>query len=320
MSDTNETTQPDAYSTESVYGDNPANETASELQEELFELIEGKNPDGTPIKKQLKRDELLKLAQQGFGASKSFEEAKAAKEQMKQLARMLQDPEKVFEVLKQLGHDPDQLMTGRMANQMLENMKTPEEKEMEQLRREAEEFRRFKAQQMKEQEESQIEHRAAEIRNSLYSRIEETLNTAGVPKTRATIAEVSRYIKMMADASERNGESFDIDSVKLNNIVAHLREKHKQTFESLFDELDDDGILAMLPESIQKKIGAALTKKLSGGKVADINSIRRPAKSNDSLLDAPADKPKIISMKEADAITENRIRKAQELWDRQNKR
>jgi hypothetical protein len=321
MSDINEVgSTPDAYSTEGVYGDNPSTEETNALQEELFELVEGKNSDGSPIKKSLTKAEMLELAQKGFGANKSFEEAKATKAQMKELARAMSDPTQLPAVLKHLGIDLDSFIQERMAHQMLENMKSPEEKEMEQYRKEAEEFRRMKAEQAKQDEETQINQRAQEIRQSLYSRIEETLNTAGVPKTQTTVAEVSRYIKMMADSAARQGKQFDINTVKLESIVSHMKAKQKETFESLFADLDDDGTLAMLPEALQKKIAAALTKKMSGAKITDINSINREPKQT-QWNEQPADrKQKTINTAEANKIFEDRIAHAQAQWDKQNRR
>lgn len=315
----NETSTPDAYSTDGVYGESAPEINDAPTAEELFELIEGKNSDGSPIKKGYTKEELLKIAQKGLGADKAFEQSKAEREQMRQLARAMQDPSQLPVVLKHLGIDLDQFLQERMAHQMLENMKSPEEKEMEQYRKEAEEFRRLKAEQAKQEEESKIHARAEEIRHSLYSRINDTLNSAGVPKTTATIAEVSRFIKMKADAAERQGKEFDINTVNLEQIVAHLKTRQKENFDSLFgDDLDDDGLLSLIPEALQKRIAAAMTKKLQGGKVTDINSIKRDARATN--WDAPMKKAKNINSTEANERIADKIAAAQAQWDKMNRR
>lgn len=287
--------------------------------EELYELIAGKNPDGTPLKKQLKKDEMLKLAQKGFGADSTFQEAQQTKAQMKELARMLADPEAVFEIIKKFGHDPDQLMTGRMAKQMLEAMKTPEQIQAEEWKRDAEKFRAQEAKRLQDEQESLITNRAKEIQTDLYTRIEQTLNSAGVPSTKASVAEVGRYLKALVNKAESEGQSLDIKNVKLENIVAHMRNQHKVTFESLFsDDLDEDGILALLDEKLQKRIGAALTKKLSSGNAVS-NVIERKA-STTPALDKPEKKERALSPEEANELSAERIRKLQAMWDKQNGR
>ena len=313
-----ETTGPEA-STDSEYValEDAANPTEA-INEELYELIAGKNADGTPLKKSFNKDEMLKLAQKGFGADATFEEAKREKAQMRELARMLADPEAAFEVLKKFGHDPDQLMTGRMAKQMLEAMKSPQEIEAEGWKKDAEEFRAWKAKQQKDEEEQQITTRATQIRDSLYTRIEETLNSAGVKKTKSTVAEVGRYIKQMAAKADADGKPFDIETVKLNNIVQHLKGQYKQTFDSLLEELDEDGILSTFSEAQLKKIGAALTKKLSSGNVRDIHSIKREATA--PAVEKADKRERALSTDEANEIAAERTRKLQALWEKQNGR
>lgn len=311
MSEVIDTGAVDASSMSNVDGAVPAMEGVT--AEELFELIEGKNPDGTPIKKQYKKDELLRIAQKGLGADKAFEDARTTKEQMKQLARAMSDPAQLPAVLAKLGLDFDTLIQERMATMMLENMKSPEEKEMEQLRREAEEYRQLKAQQLKEKEEAEASATGERMQKELFGLIEQTLNTSGVPKTKQTIAEIARYIQIQFNSAQRRGESFHLSQIKPEALVAHMRKMHEDSFTNLFSELDEDGILAMLPDPLQKKIAAALTKKLSAGKVTDINSIKREATPR-------VEKPKgtkYMTAKELAKAMDADLEEQQKAWERQ---
>lgn len=289
--------------------------TEQAIQEELFELIEGKNPDGTPIKKQYKKDEILGFAQKGRGADKAFEEAKATKKQMQDLARAMQDPRQLPVVLKHLGVDLDTWLQDQMAERLLDNMKSPEEKENERFRKEAEEWRKHQAKLKEDERNAAIEAKAAEIQTSLYSRIEETLNNAGVPKTQHTVAEIARYIDMLHKSAVRNNKPFDINTVKMEHIAAHLKKTHAESVQTYWGELDDDALLSVIPEKMLNRISAALTKKLSGGKVADINSIPR-TKSPAAFTAEPAERPKTRDVRETNEIIESKIARAQAEWEK----
>lgn len=296
--------------------DNGMEQMTDAEKEELFELIEGKNSDGTPIKKQFKKDELLKLAQKGFGADREFQEAKATKKQMQDLMRNLQDPEAWLELSRRLGHDPDKFAEERMAQKLLQAMKSPEEIEIEALRKESEQWKEFQKKQKAEQDEATALEAFERLQKGLYSTIEEVLNSGGIPKTTDTVAEVARYIQIQKNAAERRNEPFTLDQVKAPNIIAHMRKQHETRLSSLFDELDEDGVLAMLPEKLQKKIGAALTKKLSGGKVVDINTIERKPRQSSNPLELPERKSSNIDAKKARALAEAKVAKSQAEWDR----
>lgn len=293
-----------------------AEQTAAE---ELYELITGKNADGTPIKKNLSREEAMKLMQKGFGADKEFEEAKATKKQMTELARMLADPKQVFEVLKHFKHDPDLLMTGRMAEQMLQSLKTPEDIEREGWKKDAEEYRAMKSKQMRDDEDAQVNTRAAEIRDGLYSRIEETLNTAGVKNTKGTVAQVARYVQKLHNKAIAEDRDFDINTIKLENIVAHLRDDYKGTVSALIDDSDEDSVLSHFTDAQLKKLGAALTKKLSGGNVVDINTIERKATNTPAAVNTEK-KERVLSTDEANDIAAKRTADLQRRWIQENKR
>lgn len=262
----------------------------SDAIEEMFELQHGKNPDGTAITKKVSKADLLSLAQKGFGANQSFEEAKALKSQMTELARLMADPEKVFEVLSSLGHDTDKLMMGRFHKQSIENMKSPEEKEFEVLKRDAELYRKQQAEHLQQQKEAQVLQLTQQYQNVLMDKIEQVLSASGVDKTKQTVAEIARCIKIVQD---KEGDKFRLENVPVEQLVKHLQRKRQTSFTSLIDELDDDGILQMLTPAQRQKIGAALTKQLQG---QGMQPVRQPQRIQQEQKPA---KRKFISMDES---------------------
>jgi len=296
---------------EDTGADSGAGSEAQNLQD-LFELVEGKNSDGTPIKKQLTRAEMLELAQKGFGADKAFEEVAMTKKQLKEFAAAARDPERVFDLLQQLGHDTDKLLTGRLNKQMLEALKTPEEVEIEQLRRDAEAYRKSEAKRLRDEEERQIGETANATMTKVYSTIEGVLSASGVDQSKETVAEVARYLKQMMTSAERQGKDFRLEDVPLDGIIEHLQER-RNSFFSWLDELDDDRLLQTLGDKRQKRISAALTKLMSGKQMnSEINKFER----KNTVPETEGKQKKVLSVQEVEELNAKRIAKMQEAWER----
>jgi DNA primase len=234
------------------------------VAEEMYELQAGKNPDGSPLTKSFTKADLLKLAQTGFGANERFEEAKTTKAQMLELAQMLKDPERVFDVLKQLGHDPDELVGKRYARSLEERLKSPEQVEYEKLSKDAEEWRAFKAKQDKEEQEKSQNAEASRIQTELYTKLEGALSQAGVKPTKASVAEASKYIQTLFRQATARGERLDLATIPVEKIAQHIKKQYSTGITGYLGELDDDSILSEIPEELLNKIGAALTRKLQG--------------------------------------------------------
>ena len=263
--------------------------------EDLYELQAGKNPDGTALTKKVTKADLIKLAQTGFGANERFEEAKATKNQMIELAKMLRDPERVFEVLKEMGHNPDELFLGRYNKNLQEQLKTPEERDFERLQAEAEQWRKYEAKRLKDEEESAITTRAEAIKVDLYTKLESALTKTGIKATKDTVAEAARYIGMLKNQAESKGQNFNIAEIPVDKIASHLRKRYTSGITGYLGELDEDSILSEIPDDLLNKIGKALSKKYSGQ--TGSKPIENPVIRN-NVVSTPT-KKKFMSMDES---------------------
>ena len=235
--------------------------------EDLFEIVEGKNEDGTSRVKNLTRAEMVKLAQLGFGADAKFkeaassrEEAAATKQQMAELAKMLRDDP--FTVLKHLGQNPDDIVARHFNRQLEESMIDPKDKELSEYKARLQHFEEQERVRNEQEQNSKIEARANEIRSGLFNKIEEALSSAGMAKNERTVAEVGRYLQSLNGKADSNGRPINILEYPVSKIVSHIKQSRSTEFTNLYESLNEDEILAQMDPKVLEKFGRALSKKL----------------------------------------------------------
>lgn len=289
-------------------------DTSSELSflsgetssEDLFEIIEGKNEDGTSKVKNLSRAEMVKLAQLGFGADAKFkeaatsrEEAQATKQQMAELAKMLRDDP--FTVLKHLGQNPDDIVARHFNRQLEESLIDPRDRELEQYKSQLKHFQEQEKARTDQEQNSKIEARANEIRTGLFNKIEEALSSAGMAKNERTVAEVGKYLQSLNGKNDSNGNPINILEFPVHKIVAHIKQSRSSEFTNLYESLNEDEILAQMDPKILEKFGRALSKKLG-------------------VQSRPVQKVPVFESDTDKALTHReKIEQLQKIWEKNNK-
>lgn len=243
-------------------------DTGSNDLGELFDLVEGKDEQGNNKTRKVSRDELLKLAQKGFGADKTFseaaksrEEAAAIKAQMAELARMLQeDP---FKVMRAFGKEPDSYISKYFDDKLQESLIDPKDRRMSELEAKLAEYEEEKNRQREEEQRSMIERRSAEIKTVIFNKIDEALQQAGVPKNPRTVAEIGRYLQSLNGKTGPDGNPLNIMEIPVSRIVKHIQSSRTSEFQDIFSALDDDALLNSIDPKLAERIGRALSKKLA---------------------------------------------------------
>lgn len=237
--------------------------------EELFEVISGKDANGKPITHKLSKADLLKNAGMGIGSRQQAEKVAQERKQVSEILQALRDPANVFDILKGLGNDPEKLMEDYVQKRITEALEDPKDREARLDREELENYRKTKAQQMKEQQEQQEIEAANTIQKDLETKINESLTAAKLPNTGANRAEVAKVIQDMYNDAITNKKPFDLKTVPYDKVVKHLRDSRVSGFEGLINEADDDALLETIPQALRERIARAESKRLSSqhGKV-----------------------------------------------------
>ena len=285
-----------------------APDASPEFSEAFLEIVEGKNEDGTPKKRALSRDEALKLAQLGFGADSKFQEAAktrdealAIRQKMVQLSKIMQeDP---FSVLQSFGKNPDEYVAAYFERKMQEDMIDPKDREIASYKKKLERYEAAQRQAEEARQAKIVEQRASELRTNLLSKIEQTLQSAGVPKTPRTIAEVARYMQSLSGKTV-DGKPVDILNFPVEKIINYLQSTRKSEFSELFGALDEDGIINNMDEKLLEKFARAMSKKLGAQPIVP----KKP--KEETIFDGKRKEESVIEKHNA------RIKRLQAEWDR----
>jgi hypothetical protein len=283
-----------------------------------FELEEGKNPDGSKKTKKISVAEARKLAQKGLGADKTFNEAKAAREeaqatkaQMAQLARLMkEDP---WKVMSALGLDPDAAIKSKFQRDLEESMLDPRDRELRDIKKDYQRMKQEEEARYKQAQEERVIARAQELQTNLMNKVDEALKQTGVPNNRATVAEIGRFLQSLHGKVDRAGNPIDIFKIPVKAIVTHIHNTMKSSFQTVLSSVeDDDALLENLDPAIVKRIMNAQSKKLA----ASGQLQRRPVRGEQSFEE---DRPVKKSQAEIEREHRERIKKLDAIWKAKNR-
>jgi hypothetical protein len=288
--------------------------------EEYWELEDGKDESGANKKKRVSVAEARKLAQKGYGADKTFEEAKVAREearvikaQMAQLAQMFRDdPWKVMEAFKL---NPNELIKARFQKELADSMLDPRDKKLKEYESELQYHRRMKAQAEEVKREEQITSKAQEYQELLFGKIDEALKQAGVPNNPTTISEIGRYLQNLHGKNDKQGNPINIFKVPVSDIVKHVHSRFNSGYTDVLSGIqDDEALLSSVDPKVMKRLLAAHTKKLEAS--GTLNRRNAPAGNIDQFNKNKEEPRK--TQRELEQEHAEMIRKLDESWKKKN--
>jgi len=207
------------------------------------------------------------------GTQKLNEGKKIISEFQEYLGQIKQNPSEFWNLAKKLGHDPHELAQ-QLLQEKLEELETPEEiRELKKLQKENEQFKKQEEerQRMAEQQKFQAEHQryVNEAAKRFDKEIPEAMIKHGFkssdPKTKSEIMTAAIGKMMLA---RQNGHDLNADD------AVHLAKQDWQRFVlGVFDDLNDQQIVDMVPERIVKAIRKADLARLDQGVPPTSNSM-----------------------------------------------
>jgi len=210
-------------------------------------------------KQQLSTEQLIRAAQKGAGADIKFEEAAEARRTVaKMYERLKDDP---FEVIKEIGKDPEQLATDLLYEKYRKEQMSPEEKEKEELKQK---LTRYEQKDIADRKVFDDQQREVEIQGHLKSIDEEISNafeTSSLARTDLNLKNIARY---MAEGEERfeAGDTEARITAKEAAIMVEMAE-----MDAMGQRLSGDGeqIFNTIGEKAFKEANKYYLKKIKSG-------------------------------------------------------
>lgn len=211
--------------------------------------------------------ELLKRAQMGFAADEKWQEAAKMRKQVENMIQLLQKDPTTF--LQKAGLDVDQLVEQHIAQKLEEMKKTPEQLEMERLRKEHEGLLAERERERQQAHEREIKRMQSEFAVQIESEIIQALDNPefGLPKS-------PYFVKRIADVliyDIKKNKKQTISAAKAAEIV---RDEVKSEWQEVY-QLSPD-------EVFEQMVGKERLNKYRRSKV------KRPASPTPNLNDVKA--------------------------------
>ena len=185
----------------------------------------------------------------GYGhqsaANEILQQGKLAKKQAEEFLTLMRDPEKAYEVLRKLGHDPRELSEKYVARQIQEDLMDPRDKELRDTKAKLAQIEEME----KKQKEALEDHRNKIIQQKLMADYESqfvsAIKESGLPPTKPMIADMAKYI---ARSSELGFKMTALEAAKL------VKEDIQKKTMSLIGTADGETLIKLLGEDIADKL------------------------------------------------------------------
>jgi hypothetical protein len=243
---------------------------------------------------ELSRDEMIKYAQQGRAGQKRMAEAAQIKKEAIDLVEMLRsDPEAILSDPAILGSRDEVIKFAQriLANQMEEEMKSPEVREKEAAQKELEDLRKKIKDQEEANSKAEYDRLVAQEEEKLQNEINEAIDSSGLPASPFVLKRISDVLIMAAENNK------NISPKQAMNIV----KKEMQKDISEYIKLSPDEALEELMggeriKSLRKKQLSKVKAQAEQTKTPSVNSQLKPVQRQE-LSEKPAAE-KRVSMKD----------------------
>lgn len=268
-----------AVVSESTQSTNTSNEnTASPVTDEstLSELEKTVSETPTPKKYKVKIDgqdlevdesELLSGYQSTKAAQQRFNEAARMRKQAEEFVKILKTDPKRALTHPGIGVDLVSFARDVLAEQLEEEMLSPQEKELRNTKKKLAEFEENQRRQEEALRQSEIEKYTKVYEEEYTTGIIDALAESGLPKTESTVSSIAKYMMMALE----NG----LD-VKPKDVVQFVKRDYIAQIKSIFGPADADTLLSLLGDDISNKVVKGHINKVKKGK--SIPSLTEPTK------------------------------------------
>lgn len=264
MSETNEATENQNVSPEVEQTEDTQTESQPETTKEQVQSLIKKfklKVDGQEFEEEIdlgNEAQIIKKLQLAAAAQKRMAEAQDTKRKAYDIIQAFeQDP---GSILKRLGDKGYQTAEQILLDKMQQEMMTPEQREMAQMKAELEEFRRAKKEAEEKAEAEKLSALETKYAQEFQDKIMSAVDKSGLPKT-------PEIAKRMAYLLQKNLEhGLDLDA---NDLAEQARSEILGVINSITKDAQAEQLLGLLGQDVWKKVDryrvAELKKKQLGG-------------------------------------------------------
>lgn len=231
-----------------VFGDKAASETDEVVEDDASDLEEAAKlakKEVEKLKRKLKvgnkeievdEDELIKRAQMGYSAQEKWEEAAKMRKQLDNFLGLLQkDP---ATALEKMGFNVDELAEKRIQQRIEEMKKSPEQLELEKLRRERDEIMAEREKEREIQRQAEIQRYqdqyAVQLEQEIAQAFEQVGN--GLPKSPYMLKRISDVLIWGMQNKKEITPSKALEIVQ-KEVKEELRQMYEATPDEMFEAL-----------------------------------------------------------------------------------
>lgn len=249
-------------------------EKPTEAEKRKFKLkIDGEE-------KELDEEFLIKDYQKKAAAEKRFREAEQkAKETEQKYSKLKENP---WDVLKELGHDPEALASDYIVKTFEERNMDPEKREMLRLKKEHEELLKFKESQEAKEKETQSQLKAQEYAVKYEAQLIEVLESGELPATNAAVSLIQQAMRERIEAAETDEEK---DAVTVKDVVEDVKKYYEQELMSALKKF-----YFKKPEKLEAILGEEGMEAIRQLNLAKMK--KPPTESTKPVQDTSPKKPK----------------------------
>lgn len=185
--------------------------------------------NGKSVKKSIDLNDekaLMKELQLAAASQEAWQENAEIKKLLNsELDRLKNSP---FEVLKELGHDPDKLIEEYVTKMLEESKKSPEQVEKEKLQKELEDLRAKEKQRDDEHKKDKARQLFEQEQRKLDGEMKEALEKRGIPKTRRMVSKIADVMSWAID----NG----YEDISVEDAIPVAEQELMNEMNEMFDE------------------------------------------------------------------------------------
>lgn len=244
---------------------NPNNEVQTE--EEMLEIALGS------VKGKVPKSMANAIKEMERSSREKFKESSEVKKQMKQAFESIKSNPR--EALKQLGIDPYEFAEMTLQEKMEELQKSPEQREIEELRKYKNSQEELSKKQQEEMQKLEMTRQEQMMVQSLDQEISKAFASSGLPKR-------PMFVKMIA--SEMRGSALRGEGLTAQEACEKIKADIKGDYQGMSDELTVEALVEFLGEKNLKKLREYEVRRVTGNSASNsLNSQNQNrAKSFDS--------------------------------------
>jgi hypothetical protein len=206
------------------------------------------------------KDDIIRRLQMAEAAQPAMQRAAEAEKYAKSYEERLK--ENPWELLKEAGHDPDEMSEAWIESQIKELQKSPEQREKEARDKELEDLRKQLKEQKEAEEKAEYDRLIKQAEADLESEIQDAISaTTQLPKTPFVMKRVADAMAWFMDQEDANGDP-KYPNISAKQVVPIVEKEIQKELDVFYDNMPDEALEQYLSKKLQDRLRAKRMKAM----------------------------------------------------------